>query len=275
MTTDAAERSTNKKRDWKIWVGSQEDLHRLAAMIESLAKQRRETLIAELRVKSDRERKEGNQDEWSLKYAEQVSQREIELVEDYYRLTVIGEDGDDTTKGEFEIVLNEVDRRTVKSITFQVGRYRDNIEVTFKRAGYGAGVSLAVSSPDQGWAKRSYIELSDEIAKGVPHYSWIHANRGHGIIGLGSSFLIVLTVVLVVLPALPSKDRGGAWVFSIFVFVWLSLPLIASSRPYEWLAPHFELVGQDVQSTGSRRIGTIAGLIGAVIIGIIVNRIYS
>jgi hypothetical protein len=258
-----------------VWTGSQEDLRRVATLFTSLGEERRVALVEELRAKSAKEREEGSQDEWSLKYADQQLLRETERIDDYYQLTVTGEDGDDTTKGDFETVLNEIDRRSVSSIKFEIGRYDDKIVLTFKRSGYEAGAKLAVSSPDLGWGKRSYVELTDEVAKGVPRYSWIHTTPGRGITGLASSLLIVLTVVLLVLPAVTSKDRPGVWIIGAFSTLWVFMGLTITGRIFEWLAPHFELIGADVQPTGSRRIWAIIGLIGAVIIGIIVNRIYS
>jgi hypothetical protein len=294
------QRSTKKARKWPVWVGSMDDLRRLATVIDEVVEIRRKTVLESFDAETERQLKEADaksmaevteatqagkdtsraskseKAETDKKWIRNRRKEGRENLEEDYRLTVTIVDGDDKTKGGIEPVLAEVDRRTVGSIKFSTEKYGDQVAVTLERnnSHSDCGVELEVSSPDRGWGNHAYAQLSDEISKGEPRYSWIRKWYGRGTVGIGSSILIVLAVVLIILPAVSRKDRFLVWIIGFFCTYGLAVTAVMTDRFHDWLAPRFEITGQDGQSSGGRRIGAIIGLVSAVLIGIVVNRIY-
>jgi len=281
------DRSTDKERKWPVWVGTLEDIHRLLAAVEEMAKIRRIALLASFDEETERQfgEKAG-----AIEPVQQTVEDAITQVFKNQRMTERGNlerrltvtttliDGDDTTKGKGGGILRELDRRSVQSVAFDILDYDEQIVVTLDRkpSSFNAcGAELKVRSADVGWARQAFAYLSDEISKGEPRYSWIRKSFGKVIAGTGLALAFTLTVVLLVTPSVPSKWQFVPWAAGGYVLFILAVVLSYSSPLLDWLAPRFEIVGDDGQSTGRRRIGAVMAPILAIILGIIVNRIYS
>lgn len=292
------DRSTDKEREWPIWVGSMEDVRRLATATEQMAEIRRRFLLESFDEETEQEvgvapNRLGSKqldvlaetDSEGVEFAKELIRQNVKGLREAERrglekrLTVTATlvDGDDTTKGEIASVLAELDRRSVKSVEFSMWHYDERVAVTLDRKagrlrGYGA--RLQVKSSDLGWARQTFAHLSDEISKGEPKYSWIRKTSGRIAVVCGWALAPILAIVLIVLPSVPGKDRWVPWLVGIYAALALAFIIALSDSLLDWLAPRFEIVGEDGQSTGRRRIGAAIAPVVAVIIGIIVNRIY-
>jgi len=301
--TISAERSTDKERIWPVWVGSIDDLTRLAVLVEQATEVRRKALLTDYDEETKRqlayvETSTPKLPIGSSKFAWLASENDlteitkqnlresIELnrrleratLDRRLRMTTTMVDGDDTTSGEIKAVLAELDKRTVKSVTFSMDIYEDRAEVILDRKNRKSseyGAKLIVKSPDLGWARQTFTQLSEEIAKGVPGYAWIRQRRGRFAVACGAGILPVLVVALMVLPSVPSKAQWIVWISGFYVAIMAVVIVSAPDWLFDWLAPRFEVTGEDSQSTGNRRIGAVVAPVVAIVIGIIVNRIYS
>ena len=207
-------------------------------------------------------------------------------LESRYQPKVTMVDGDDTTTGASAAVFAELDKRTVRSLTFVVGDSYENEHVIIelsregiRSSGYSGmmssayGVTLKVASTDRGWAKQVFAQLSEEVDKGVPKYSWVHKRLGRLVVGVGSVIAVTFAIILMILPAIPHGDRWIAWVGSAYSMLFGSTAIVSTTWFFNWLAPPFEVIGEDGQTSGWRRVSALLGIAGTVILGIIVNRI--
>jgi hypothetical protein len=295
-------RSTDKERRWPVWMGSMEDLQRVARAVDEQAQIRSRIALADFDKETARQLAispaqaiEGLKTPPELidpeikSYFEKV---EIQMTRDRrcnerstlernFRMGTTIVDGDDTTTGDSGTVLAELDRRTVKSVQFSMNTEEDKIIVSFGRyIGYSFkyrsdyGVKLEVASSDRGWANQAYARLSDEVGKGEPGYSWLRKRTGR-LAAIIASAVTTMAIVLMILPSVPTKYNSIVGFFAFCLFFLLSRSVAIPDWLLEWLAPRFEVTGEDRQSTARRRLGALIGVLVAFATGLAVNRIYG
>jgi hypothetical protein len=302
MSTEL-QRSTEKERKWSIWIGSNDELRRLADIVQEQAGVRASALLGNFDAETERQLEEALTreiddlpvpasiaelvtDEMKSSVRQNIAysinerrSTERDALERRLKVSATIVDGDDTTTGDIETVLAELDRRTVQSVEFAMTADRsDRLVVTLERKGKRHssinGAKLKVTSQDRGWANQAFAQLSEELGKGQPGYAWVRTGRGRLAVLAGLAVMFI-AISLVIAPAVPASWSAVQGVSTGYAFIIVALFVTAPNWFFEWLAPSFEITGEDRQSTGKRRIGAVTAPLIAIVIGIIVNRIYS
>jgi hypothetical protein len=194
-------------------------------------------------------------------------------------------DGADSLSGTPDAVLPELDRRTVQSVkiaaefltTTSGGALTpDEDEILNVRFSRDDGVTLLVESRNPGWAKQCLAQLSDEIDKSVPKWSFFLSKFGRF-----CSVVFVLLAVLVVAGAIEARhihhDASGDIQLTAFILIILTALLsqqsISPARIWHWIFPSFEVYGEGGSSSGGRRLAAIILFALTIIGGVIVNLI--
>jgi hypothetical protein len=253
--TDLVRRST-LERTWKCWAGEIQDLRRVVSLVEDLATRRKSQALSELTDKNDKYERE----EW---------ENRVHLV------IVEIADGADSITGPSDEVFKELDRRTVMSIKISTDlpSREDKLNVSFKKKGYRAGVDVEVKSLDPGWARQAMSQLSDEIDKSEPKWSFFLSNGGM-LFSLFMSYITVVGVADLIEARLIHRDLAG-WLGATFFIAFSSLlfMVLLGSAIWPWMFPKFELYGEGGSSTGGRRLAGLLVFFGSIAAGVLVNLI--
>jgi hypothetical protein len=280
---DEIERSTKKERKWFAWAGDMSDLKRCGRVIEELYDARIESLENERRKRQDE----------NLKSASDVTQgganTSIAISGNLGYINIVGspigdshEDitrypfkglrltDEDVVTGPTESVLTEVDRRSVRSLTF-IGAidFGEYVIVTFTRTQDWAA-RVEVRSSNIGWAKQALTRLTDEIEKGVPQWAFMRNSTGNVTVSVRLLTGIIIGASIALM--WPNKEQHGNISLGV-IFAILSAILLGSAKLKNFLFPAFEISGEARESTGSRRIAALALILISIPIGMFVNLI--
>jgi hypothetical protein len=134
-----------------------------------------------------------------------------------------------------------------------------------------APILLGVKSSDRGWARQAFVQLSEEIQKGVPAWSWL-CREG----GTLFSFVVTLAVFMATGFVLSWPIPQNSFPPALGIFI--GLGVVASFATlifHSWLFPRFEVNFEGMKSSGSRRLAWLGTLLLAIPIGILVNVLTS
>ncbi|WP_433687015.1 hypothetical protein ACQP0I_25595 [Micromonospora carbonacea] len=260
-------RSFRKRYEWHAWSGEMADLGRLGKLVEELHEVRLRELESEARqrieINSDSEI-QSIQVQGTLNYF-QYGPGDGEVYP-FVGVVVVDED---EVAGPILDVLPEVDRRSVESLRFVAAlSASERLSVTFVRDASEA-VVIDVVSQRTGWAKQAFARLADEIEKGVPRWAALRSDGPR--FGLSVTAAVVIGLFFgLVLPKSTAWNERLAVGTVVFVATW---PLVLMNRLHKWLFPGFELLGEGGQSSGTRRLVTLALLVASIPIGVLVNAI--
>ena len=252
-------RDVQRTRTWNAWSGDLAALMRVCALFEEIVLERRAALLTQF----DKEVGEAPDQDFTTMMAR------ADIDRDWRPQTTLTSNGE-SVKGPSSVVLREFDRRVTSSILLEAGdQLTNSISVEFNgnnNSKFGSRVS--VRSPDRGWAQQAFVSLSEEVEKGVPWWRYLQSSNGGLIVGLVVFASTFSTVDLLV----PS---GGPmtlyWI--IFIALLIGAYTVGGARVRTFLFPRFEVIAEGTPSSGSRRILSFGGLLVAVIVGVIVNRI--
>ena len=256
---DEVVRRTSLTRKWKSWSGELQDLQRLISLVEQLAVQRMpETTI----VTSGEQDPEGGNAQKKL-----------------VRVTII--DGTDSTNGPPKEVLGELDRRTVDIVQIRTSLPTgdDDLIVSLSKIDRRSepfarmGVAVDIKSSNPGWARQCLAQISNEIDKSVPKWSFFLTMLGRLVL-LALGFAAVTCVALLIEARHIHKAFEGWAIFTVFITLFIaSWSWIWGPPLIQWLFPSFELYGEGGSSSGGRRLAALIGSLAAFLLGIIVNLI--
>jgi hypothetical protein len=250
-------RRTKPERRWGSWCGELKDLRRLVTMMEELAEQRRAQMLAELADDDENERK---------RWANRNLLIKIELA-----------DGADSISGPSEAVLEELDRRTVKSVKISTNfpGYEEKISLVLQKGGSydNYGVRLDIESTNPGWAKQCLAQLSDEVDKSVPKWSFFLSIRGR-VFALAVVLAGTLGVASLIEARYAHGDLGIAVAITALILVPLGTPIVLIGMSiWPWMFPRFELYGEGGSSSGGRRLAALILFVASIFAGVMVNLI--
>ena len=127
-------------------------------------------------------------------------------------------------------MLEELDRRTVKSVKISTNfpGYEEMVSLVFQKGDSydNYGVRLDIESTNPGWAKQCLAQLSDEVDKSVPKWSFFLSIKGRvfalvvvlaGILGVAS---------LIEARYVPHGDLGGAVAITAVSLAGLGTPIV-------------------------------------------------
>jgi hypothetical protein len=278
-------RTTNRSRTWSAWVGNIEDLIKIGREAEVLVTKRRNTILGEF--DSVTEGISPDSENYQTRMENRAERRKA--IEDDAQLRTSFTDGTDTVSGALDDVIREVDRRSLKRISFTLGGYylsssdRDSLSIVFRKepkfeSAFFLGMSaveLEVTSPDVGWAREAVSHLSEQIDLGVPWWRWIHNTAGK--VGLGLLFALTLCVIGSTIAI--KGFHVPAWKTTpMATFAGLIVLLLGIAGFVSFMAdslrnrmfPPFEIV-VDSQSTGTRFIIFLSVTAVGLVVGIFVN----
>jgi hypothetical protein len=271
---------TTRKNHWLAWSGELDDLRRIGRIFSELVQRRKESLDAELDTNNEPGSTEGPAEQWRRA-----------VLQNFAPVATL-EDGDDRIVGPVDDVLAELDRRSVSELAlktetdgYALSMVHEGVDLTFRRK-VGSlydheSVTLEISSRDQGWARQTLTQLTEEIEKGVPRWAWFRSKAGRAIIGLTVAIAGVLTFYsLVSIPdqlSLWGTPLSSQIVLTIRLAAVVAPPallgyLAASNAAIDWFMPRFEVTSQ-ASSTGGRRLAGLGLLVLSIPIGILVNLI--
>ena len=272
----AVTRRTKQTRTWRSWCGEVQDLRRVVAMVGELAESR----WSEIRS-SELSKNAGD----ATRISKQVAV-EMEIV-----------DGTDSVSGAPDAVLAELDRRTVQSVKIAADFPEGDDEVLSVSFSKGAGksihpdsstvsargssdeadgVTLLVESRNPGWAKQCLAQLSDEIDKSVPKWSFFLSPFGQV-----STLVFVLLVAYGIAVGIEARHMheglGNASQLTAFVGIVVAFFIYTMSssvtRAWHWMFPSFELYGEGGSSSASRRIAAVVAFVASIIAGLLASLI--
>ncbi|MGW0071046.1 hypothetical protein ACWDUI_26700 [Streptosporangium sandarakinum] len=273
----AINKSLNKSRSWAAWSGDTESLRRIGRIVSDLY--RDHPINQEAEDKSALEKSESRLNPTvSFAHIASISNTSItnyvtvsadDEIESYPFLGAILID-DEQTSGDFEEVLAELDRRSIRKIIFAGAiAPRDKVIISFEK-GESPPVVLSIQSPHPSWGRQALARLSDEIEKGVPSWSFIHERRmASFIFRLLAVIILAAAATMAIMKNFFTEEGGGLFLFTCLPFSFI----ISSDRVAGWFFPSIEILGEGAQSTGSRRIVSVILLLFSIPIGILVNRI--
>jgi hypothetical protein len=260
-------RSFAKPREWHAWSGELEDLRRIGRIIEELysehpGSQENPLSINNLPTSVTNIHAGGD----AHLHITVPADEDIEF---YPFLGMILVD-DERVSGDVDEVMAELDRRSTRKITF-IGALapRDRITLFFDRENKPA-IVLSIESPHSGWARQALSRLSVEIEKGVPVWAYLRANTFKSVMTkLAASLMLSAALAVALIEDANPGDRLGATAFLAFFISFA----VMSERLLGWIFPGVEILGEGVQSTGSRRIALLLALLASIPVGVLVNRI--
>lgn len=178
--------------------------------------------------------------------------------------------GSDTISGPVDEIFPQIDPRTIEllfiSATF--ARYDDNDQVTVRmRKKDPSEVLVRVTSPDGAWSRSTFAALSEEIENGVPKWSRFRRLSWKALLGV-MIYIVVFLGVALILSSYPAI-RSWALLPSLAVGV-SAQSLFYVDAVRDWFFPPFEL-REGRQSTGSRRLALVAGIVLSIPVGVLVN----
>lgn len=283
---NAVKRQTSKQERWKSWAGSLDDLKSLSRVMEENVERRKQDLIRGLNeeIRISEEKFEKSKYAGGINIALEELEGERHTVE-VAQVEVKILDGPDSSEGPPGELLDEIDKRTVEEVAFSgdFGWKDGEVRLTLARRsqqGTTPGVELAVSAPDQGWARQTFAHLAEEIEKGVPYWG---AVRGRGVVTVAAALFVTVTLCLVlyaVLKNIPSGGEGGLQVSSLSFSILLSLGISAAlfalasifrNELFEYFFPSFELTGDDGGTSGTRRRAFVIANAASFLGGLLVN----
>ena len=254
---------TKKYNSWPAWSSELDDLRKLGARVEKLANDRIEDFVAEYERNATDKRSDSDKE------------RTKRYIRNGLRVSAEFLDGDDEVQGPIPDVLNELDRRTTRQLSFKVDASHvptmngERIVLSFSRKKEGNSVELEVQSSDPGWARQALTILSEEVEKGVP--KWARARTRAG------QFLVALAVAVptVIIAALLFPSHWPAWQRVLVGLIPATVVACITVMPeiISWLFPSFEITSDSGGSTGGRRIAAALALVASVPLGIVVNLI--
>jgi hypothetical protein len=272
-------RTIKRERSWHAWVGTVEVLEKLGIEAQKMAQKRADEILREIELEeSDAS---ATEDSGGIFAELEYNSRQLEFLVKFT-------EGDDEVSGALGQVMPEVDRRSLKTISFRAsnsgyGPYGDLLELKFSRNPgiYGPGsfapsaVVLTVRSSDAGWAREAFAHLSEKVELGVPWWGRLHSIAGSTVmaaIAFATTILVGYTIAVygVGIPEHGSTLAGTiAWVIILVVAIALALTFIAPSARNK-LFPPFELTGES-QSTGTRFMIFLGVTLVSVVFSIFTN----
>jgi hypothetical protein len=265
-------RITRRERPWSAWAGSTAELERIGNAMAKLVAARREARIAEM--KAD-EPKAPGPDEYATSRRRDWEGDLRRLEEITVRASLVDRNEDEVT-GDISAVLAEFDRRTYRKVVFKASYpYTwDSDEVfvvVMKRDNPNAGVTLKVTSNDQGWAKQAMAEVSEEIDRGAQWWSFALRPWGAAAVNLAVYISVYLTALLII--EIPSKwpswiEGSGCVVIAFVAGLTFSL-----TRLWSWTFPSIEIIPEGEKPKGARAFITFGSLIATAILGVAINTI--
>lgn len=257
MTKDLTRRTTPQRR-WKSWCGELQDLRRLISLTEQLASQRKSEILSS--SLNDRQ----------LGYWDDVK----------YLVTVTIVDGADSVTGPPETVLEELDRRTVSKVLIDTDfptLWDEKLAVSLSKTKEfifsDRGVKLEIRSSSPAWAKQCLAQMSDEIEKSVPRWSFFLTIKGRAAL-LALTYAVILGIALLIEARHVHRAFEG-WALLTALFALAPIPWIGmfGSSIVNWCFPSFELYGEGGSPSGGRRLGAVLVFVASIAAGIIVNLI--
>lgn len=267
------ERSTDRERRWPAWAGTKDELKRIGHAVEEEVERHRSSKFAEHDAETSKILSDPKLDGLHKEVEEKVRRRDRDALAERLSTEAKLVEGDNSTKGDVEEVLQELDRRNIMSIRFSMKDYDERIDVELKKEGYESGAKLRVASKDRGWANQVFIRLSEEIEKGVPGWSWLRRQAGRGVIALLSTLTPLIAINVALIPNLSKSGKEVLYALDPTPFIIGFILLTLSDRFHSWLFPRLEITSEGSPNTGSRRLAWAGGLVLTVVLGVIVNLI--
>ena len=237
---------------WSAWSGPLDDLIRIGATFEELAKKACAAQLARVDNKTDdvKQRRDEISNRWQVEATVSYPEERKSLV------------------GPMSEVLHKCDPKLLESFTLTAGRDRygssPQLSLTMKRkkdidrSWDQPGVALHIEARDYGWVKEADNRLSVAIKRNVPWWRFLRtpwiAPVVYALIAVGSGALIASPFGSG--PAILGASIGLNFGLSV-------MPLLARK-----LLPVFEVVSVGDRPIGARVIGVTGSLLGQVIIGV-------
>lgn len=269
------EHRTEKTRAWPAWAGTREDLGRIGAVTQGLFEFRKKSLCeayqAGLENEIDDQINEDRQREGIRKQAEQFANS--------MRLEATVAHGTDSSTGQPDDVIKELDRRTVTSYTleslFPYPTRDESLTVKFMWAhgDNSTGAEVKIGSKDIGWANQALAMLSEEIDKGGPKWFSVHKPAMRFAVHLLVTLSVAGSITFAFAPLLQGALAVIALAIVSVLFVAWLLVGVAVLAPfvYNTIFPPVELLGEDFHSTTGRRVAFFSSLVLTVALGVFVN----
>lgn len=260
----SVDRTVTQDRTWKAWVGSFAQLERIHSRLKELAVDRQSALLAAIP-----EPLPGDADDpWELRYEREKQTRARADITDKYKVVARLASPGEAISGTFDEVKQEFDTRTFTRLAFSIDTplgSDDRVVLRFdpykKKGGNPPpDLHLDVKSSDRGWALQVMAQVSDEIQRGVPRWSWLYKGwaAGLGTVVLYIAFLVSLRPLLKLIPK--TSDTTAELVAAVASIV-LALALNWNSRLLYTILPPIEITHDGNQSSASRSIGFLFGVI--------------
>jgi hypothetical protein len=276
------EYSYDKEEEKAIWAGTVEEMARIGSLVEELADKRAATILAEFdahtseavnerakRISTD----SGEVSEYVLRIAEVQRQSTRDSLQDSLRVVASLKQEDSTVKSDVNSVMKQLDPRRPFTLKFELSSYdpHEQIEVKLTNQRYSYGVRYHVVSEDPGWGKQVYVQLGDEIVKGVPSWSWLRKGAG----GVVISVVTALSICIGMLFLLTGLKLNSVWLAPILgvTFAGVVIACGMSDQPHSWLFPRLEITHPGNPSIGARRLSWLGTLILTIAVGVFVNLI--
>jgi hypothetical protein len=253
--SDAVVHRNKEPGAWESWSGDLEELSGVVKQVEKLAQDRKKQILADIHE--------------SLREDEETAWKKVEPL---VRLEITY--GTNSTTGPANAVLKELDRRTVQKVKIFTKfpyHHEESITVQFQKGTIeDKGVEVEVESTSQGWAKQGIGQLSDEIEKSVPKWSFFLSHPGQATVFLVTYIAIFALVTLATIKHVHHDKLGAVGsiaLATLFATILLCIPiLVLLPRVF----PRFEIHGEGGTSTGGGRLAALLTAILAIPIGVIV-----
>ncbi len=269
----SVERRTDRKHGWPAWVGTTEDLRRLAEICQACFESQRRAQLARFDAETAEliaDRPDG------IDRSVDQHRREIErdILEKRGGFQCRLSMGDDEVVGNIEDVLSEVHPRTLTELQFSgdLG-YSEKVELRFRKIPLlGEAAELHVKSTDPDWARATFARLLEQVAIGKPWWAWVHSMRGLSALRLATTSIFLGAMVLALWPERRMTVAEWANSLSCLTVICAILAGLLTSGPLRRLMfPPFELTDQTTRSTGTGVAIYLATLFVAIVTGIWVN----
>jgi hypothetical protein len=254
-----------------VWVGSLEELLRVAALIERLAASRVEAFVAEEAAEASlgaerlAERLGWGRDQMAAETADAITVAEAsarERLTPLVEATVIEREFDHRITGSVDEALQDVDVRNVASVTFSTPmalRRHASVSASFA---HDRGVRWEVAGEDATWVRGAAAEIAGEVGRNVPRWSFLRSDwfqvTAVQAAGYGLFFLAAFAM---------ARNANGRPALSIAVGLLAGVLAAAVAILFFKSVRGFELGG----SQSGRRISYGSLLIVQFVLGILVN----
>lgn len=276
--TQEPRRRIERKREWKTWRGSMDDLKKTFKIIEDLMRERREAIIKEMRSKNSSIDPDENQVRQEIK--QEMRSREIESIETSPLVEVTLEHGDDSVTATNSDILSELDRRTITAVTFTgqfpIGYTTERLRVHLPWRNHFPPVSTHIISSDHGWANKSLAMLTEEFDRRRTWWWRLHTPTGRGLFA-GLAILLINSGLGVIIRGYAPRLSDIQFIVTTLIIdvavAIVAITCINNSKIYLALFPKVELSEDDGFSRGGKSLSAIGSVLFTILIGIIVNKL--